>query len=134
MPRKAVKETFSAKVDNVLTHRFAGPLIFVGVMYAIYYLAINTVKYRVISLSDKSLYKISEFVDIDDDFETTKDDKTYYDLGLMEYTGKVMDLRTNSIKEVTAADNYYLDEDGELYQYSWDDDDFYYDNNLVPIS
>ena len=73
-------------------------------------------------------------IDTDDDFETTKDDKTYYDLGLMEYTGKVMDLRSNSIKEVTAADNYYLDEDGELYQYSWDDDDFYYDNNLVPIS
>ncbi len=43
MPRKAAKETFSAKVDNVLTHRIAGPIIFVGVMYAIYYLAINTV-------------------------------------------------------------------------------------------
>lgn len=43
MPRKAVKETFSAKVDNVLTHRFAGPLIFVAVMYAIYYISINTV-------------------------------------------------------------------------------------------
>ncbi len=43
MPRKAAKETFSAKIDNVLTHRFAGPLIFVGIMYAIYYIAINTV-------------------------------------------------------------------------------------------
>ncbi|MBR1998036.1 MAG: 50S ribosome-binding GTPase, partial [Akkermansia sp.] len=43
MPRKAVKETFSAKVDNVLTHRFTGPLIFVGIMYAIYYISINTV-------------------------------------------------------------------------------------------
>ena len=43
MPRKAVKETFSAKVDNVLTHRFTSPLIFVGIMYAIYYISINTV-------------------------------------------------------------------------------------------
>lgn len=43
MPQKVIKETLSAKVDNVLTHRFVGPIIFVAVMYAIYYLAINTV-------------------------------------------------------------------------------------------
>ena len=41
--RKTVRESISAKVDTVLTHRIFGPLIFVGVMYAIYYLAINTV-------------------------------------------------------------------------------------------
>ena len=41
--RKTVRESISAKVDTVLTHRVFGPLIFVGVMYAIYYLAINTV-------------------------------------------------------------------------------------------
>lgn len=41
--RKTRRESASAKVDAVLTHRVAGPLIFVGVMYAIYYLAINTV-------------------------------------------------------------------------------------------
>lgn len=43
MEAKKVRETISAKVDNVLTHRIAGPLIFVAIMYAIYYLAINTV-------------------------------------------------------------------------------------------
>ena len=37
------KENFSQRVDAVLTHRVAGPIIFVGIMYAIYYLAINTV-------------------------------------------------------------------------------------------
>ena len=36
-------EKFSRKVDAVLTHRVAGPVIFVAVMYAIYYLSINTV-------------------------------------------------------------------------------------------
>ncbi len=37
------KEHFSQRVDAVLTHRIAGPIIFVGIMYAIYYLSINTV-------------------------------------------------------------------------------------------
>ncbi|MBQ8376831.1 MAG: 50S ribosome-binding GTPase [Akkermansia sp.] len=37
------REKFSQKVDAVLTHRVAGPIIFVAVMYAIYYLSINTV-------------------------------------------------------------------------------------------
>ena len=37
------KEQFSQRVDAVLTHRMAGPIIFVAIMYAIYYLAINTV-------------------------------------------------------------------------------------------
>lgn len=41
--RKTARPSISAKVDAVLTHRFAGPLIFIGIMYAIYYLAINTV-------------------------------------------------------------------------------------------
>jgi len=37
------REKFSRKVDAVLTHRVVGPVIFVAVMYAIYYLSINTV-------------------------------------------------------------------------------------------
>ena len=37
------KEHFTQRVDAVLTHRFAGPVIFVAIMYAIYYLSINTV-------------------------------------------------------------------------------------------
>ncbi|MBR5876529.1 MAG: 50S ribosome-binding GTPase [Akkermansia sp.] len=43
MTRQTQREKVSTKVDAVLTHRFAGPLIFVGVMYSIYYLSINTV-------------------------------------------------------------------------------------------
>ena len=41
--QRGKKEQFSQRVDAVLTHRVAGPIIFVGIMYAIYYLAINTV-------------------------------------------------------------------------------------------
>ncbi len=41
--QKGSKENFSQKIDAVLTNRFAGPLIFVGIMYAIYYISINTV-------------------------------------------------------------------------------------------
>ena len=41
--QKGSRENFSQKVDAVLTNRFAGPLIFVGIMYAIYYISINTV-------------------------------------------------------------------------------------------
>ena len=41
--QRGKKEHFSQRVDAVLTHRIAGPIIFVGIMYAIYYLAINTV-------------------------------------------------------------------------------------------
>lgn len=43
MTRKSARESISSKADAVLTHRVAGPLIFIGIMYAIYYLAINTV-------------------------------------------------------------------------------------------
>lgn len=43
MTRKSVRESLSSKADAILTHRVAGPLIFIGIMYAIYYLAINTV-------------------------------------------------------------------------------------------
>lgn len=41
--QRGIKEKASQKLDAVLTHRLAGPLIFVAVMYAIYYLSINTV-------------------------------------------------------------------------------------------
>ena len=41
--QKGSRENFSQKVDAVLTNRFAGPAIFVGIMYAIYYISINTV-------------------------------------------------------------------------------------------
>ncbi len=41
--QKGHKDNFSQRVDAVLTNRFAGPLIFVGIMYAIYYISINTV-------------------------------------------------------------------------------------------
>lgn len=41
--QKGSKENLSQKIDAVLTNRFAGPLIFVGIMYAIYYISINTV-------------------------------------------------------------------------------------------
>ncbi len=41
--QKGRKETLSQQIDAVLTNRFAGPLIFVAIMYAIYYLSINTV-------------------------------------------------------------------------------------------
>ncbi len=41
--RRSTKESFSQRADRVLTHRVLGPIIFVGVMYAIYYLSINTV-------------------------------------------------------------------------------------------
>ncbi len=41
--QKGSKENFSQQIDAVLTNRFAGPLIFVGIMYAIYYISINTV-------------------------------------------------------------------------------------------
>lgn len=41
--QSGVKEKVSQKLDAVLTHRVAGPIIFVAVMYAIYYLSINTV-------------------------------------------------------------------------------------------
>ncbi len=36
-------EKFSQKADTILTHRIAGPIIFVAIMYAIYYISINTV-------------------------------------------------------------------------------------------
>ncbi len=41
--QRGMKESVSQRLDAVLTHRVAGPIIFVAVMYAIYYLAINTV-------------------------------------------------------------------------------------------
>ena len=41
--QKGSKENLSQRIDAVLTNRFAGPLIFVGIMYAIYYISINTV-------------------------------------------------------------------------------------------
>ncbi len=41
--RKNQTESFSQRTDRVLTHRVLGPLIFVAVMYAIYYLSINTI-------------------------------------------------------------------------------------------
>ncbi|MBR3903944.1 MAG: 50S ribosome-binding GTPase [Akkermansia sp.] len=41
--QRGMKEKVSQKLDAVLTHRVAGPIIFVAVMYAIYYLSINTV-------------------------------------------------------------------------------------------
>lgn len=41
--RKNMAESFSQRADRVLTHRVLGPLIFVAVMYAIYYLSINTI-------------------------------------------------------------------------------------------
>lgn len=41
--RRSTKESFSQQADRVLTHRLLGPIIFVGIMYAIYYLSINTV-------------------------------------------------------------------------------------------
>ncbi len=41
--RKSAKESFTRRADRILTHRIFGPIIFVAVMYAIYYLSINTV-------------------------------------------------------------------------------------------
>ena len=41
--QRGTKEKISRRLDAVLTHRVAGPIIFVAVMYAIYYLSINTV-------------------------------------------------------------------------------------------
>lgn len=41
--QRGQKEHFSQRVDAVLTHRIAGPVIFIGIMYAIYYISINTV-------------------------------------------------------------------------------------------
>ncbi len=41
--RRSTQESLSQRADKVLTHRVFGPLIFVAVMYAIYYLSINTV-------------------------------------------------------------------------------------------
>ncbi len=43
LKRGAQKESFSAKLDRVLTHRVAGLLIFVAVMWAIYYISIQTI-------------------------------------------------------------------------------------------
>ena len=41
--RRSIRETFTQKADKVLTHRVFGPIIFVAIMYAIYYLSINTI-------------------------------------------------------------------------------------------
>ncbi len=41
--QKSTTESFTKKADRVLTHRIFGPIIFVAIMYAIYYLSINTV-------------------------------------------------------------------------------------------
>ena len=43
MVAKKTSERISSRIDAVLTNRVAGPIIFVGIMYAIYYLSINTV-------------------------------------------------------------------------------------------
>ncbi|MDO5472629.1 MAG: FeoB small GTPase domain-containing protein [Akkermansia sp.] len=41
--RKTTKESFTRRADRILTHRIFGPIIFVAIMYAIYYISINTV-------------------------------------------------------------------------------------------
>ncbi|MDO5470778.1 MAG: ferrous iron transporter B [Akkermansia sp.] len=41
--RKSTRESFTRRADRILTHRIFGPIIFVAIMYAIYYLSINTV-------------------------------------------------------------------------------------------
>ncbi len=41
--RRSTQNNLSSRADSLLTHRVLGPIIFVAVMYAIYFISINTV-------------------------------------------------------------------------------------------
>lgn len=78
------------------------------------------------------------YLDDDDDYaypatvDSTPAKSYHYDL--IEYEGNVMELSSNKIKTVKLSDMYYMDDDGDLYLYDWETDDYLYLADEVPIS